>query len=100
MEHQGPIKSIIISGNLQNDDLVYKLCPSTEFSEGVWNIAVIGISYSCDIRDVEELCEISCNIVKAQKYNNSFEVQSYNQPFAIFLLESKKSVIHFGSVIF
>ena len=96
MENQGPIKSVIISGNLQND-LVYKLCPSTEFSDGVWHIAILGLSYSCNVQNFQELCEINCNVVKSQKFNNSFEVQSYDQPFVMFVLESKKTALKFGN---
>ena len=98
MENQGPVKSVIISGNLQND-LVYKLCPPTEFSEGVWNIAINDIGFQVNVKNFEALCQISSNIVKAQKYNDSFEVESYDQPFGIFTLKSKeKTTIHFGKV--
>ena len=94
-----PIKSVVIYGNLQNDNLTYKLCPSSEFSEGVWNICISSLGYICKT-NVNELCEVSCNLVKSQKYNNNFEVESYDEPFTLFLLESsansKKKCLYFG----
>ena len=97
MDTRGPIKSVIISANLQKG-LKYRLCPSTEFSEGVWNITISNIGYICNIPNYQEICEISCNVVKAQKYNETFEVQTYDQPFGIFVLESKKKTVNFGKI--
>jgi hypothetical protein len=97
MDKRGPIKSVILTGNLNQNRLSYKLCPVTELSEGVWNVTVCSIAYSCQIQNFEEFCEISCNLVKAQKFNDiSFEVETYNQPFGIFLLEEGKRTIYFG----
>ena len=103
MDSQAPIKSVLITGNLKNSDLKYILCPSTEFSAGVWHMCISSVAYSSNIAQIKELCEISCNLVKAQKYSaSSYEVESYNQPFAIFLLEdskSKKNAVYFGYYI-
>ena len=93
-----PIKSVIVSGNLLNQ-LVYKLCPSSEFSEGVWNIKISSIGYSCDVPNFKEICEISCNLVKSQRYNKSFQVELYDEPFIIFVLETQKTTLNFGSNI-
>ena len=99
MNNIGTIKSVIVSGNL-NRNLVYKLCPNTEFSEGAWNINIKTIAYSCLIPNFKELCEISCNLVKSQRYNDSFEVESYDQPFTIFVLESQKTTLNLGRTLF
>ena len=96
MDIKGPIKSVIVSGNLKDSKLTYKLCPVTEFSDGVWNIAIRCVSYNCQNQNFKENCKISCNLSKAQKFNNSFEVESYEQPFGLFLLEEGKHVINFG----
>ena len=96
MDNKGPIKSVIISANLKDSKLIYKLCPVTEFSNGVWNIAVKSISFSCGIENYKELCKISCNLVKSQKLNNFFQVESYEQPFGVFSLENGIHVINFG----
>ena len=93
---KGPIKSVIISGNLRNNKIVYKLCPVTEFSCGVWNIAIKGLSYNCKIDNYKEVCKISCNLVKGQKFNKYFEVQTYQQPFGSFILEEGQYTINFG----
>ena len=95
MDLRAPIKSIILSGNL-NQNLKYQLCPVTEVSEGVWNITVCSIGYSCDIENFSEHCEISCNLSKAQKFNETFEVQTYNQPFGVFLLQKGKGTAYFN----
>ena len=96
MDLKGPIKSVITTGNLKENKLIYKLCPVTEFSDGVWNVAVKSISYVCQTENLKEICKITSNLSKAQKFNNSFEVESYEQPFGIFLLEEGKHVISFG----
>ena len=93
MAQKGPLKSIILSGNL-NQNLKYQLCPVTEFSEGVWNITVCSIGYSC-VENFFEHCEISCNLSKAQKFNEAFQVETYNQPFGLFLLHNGKRTIYF-----
>ena len=94
MDNKGPIKSVIINGNLKNNRLIYKLCPVTEFSNGVWNIAVKAVSYYCTTENYKELCKISCNLVKAQKFNKSYEVECYEQPFGVFILEEGKHIIN------
>jgi hypothetical protein len=95
-----PIKSVILSGNLKDKNSVkYQLCPSTEFSEGLWNISVASIAYTCRERNVKELCKVSCNLVKSQKFNNNQEVQSYQQPFLMLLLETGTNKTDFGSIL-
>lgn len=82
-----PIKSVVIVGNL-NSSLKYKLCPLTEFSEGKWNMCLYSAAYSCNINDVNSICSISCNLVKAQKYNLNNEIELYEQPLGICQIQS------------
>ena len=96
MDKKAPCKSVIISGNLKNNDLKYKLCPVNEFSEGVWNITILSIAYFCKVENFEEHCQVSCNLAKAQKFNDTFQVQLYEEPFALFLLKHGKQTIYFG----
>ena len=100
MNIQAPIKSVIVSGNLKNG-LKHSLCPRSEFSEGAWNISVSAIAVDFKIESYNELCEISCNLVKSQKFNASFEVECYDQTLNIFALKcsetEKKNVIQFGN---
>ena len=85
-----PVKSVIIVGNL-NRTLKYKLCPLTEFSEGKWNLSLFSAAYSCNTNDVNEICSITCNLVKAQKYNLNNEVELYEQPLGICQIQSAVS---------
>ena len=72
MDTKAPIKSVILTGNLIKNDLIYHLCPVTEFSEGVWNICIRSIAFDCTIENFSELCQISCNVVKSQKFTKKF----------------------------
>ena len=91
------IKSVVLKGEIKNF-INYQLCPSTEFSEGVWNLCINSIAYSCTTENVNELCSISANMVKSQKINDEFMVQTYEQPLALFLLNTKpsKNIRYFG----
>jgi hypothetical protein len=96
-----PIKSVILSGNLNvKNSLKYQLCPSTEFSEGLWNISIASINFSCREQNVKEQCNVSCNLVKAQKFNSKQEVQSYQQPFALLLFQTGVKSIQFDKTWF
>ena len=87
---EAPIKSVTICGNLSKS-VTYKLCPSNEFSEGVWNISVSSLLYKCNIPNFHAICEVSCNLSKAQRFNKFSEVELYQQPFGIFVLDSQGS---------
>ena len=99
MDKKAPCKSIIISGNLKNTNLKYQLCPVNEFSEGVWNITILSVGYSCNVENFKEHCKISCNLSKNQRFNDSSEVELYEQPFALFYLEEQKHTVYFGEPI-
>ena len=96
MDKKAPIKSIVITGNLNNTDLKYQLCPVNEFSEGVWNIAILSIAYLCSIQNFKEHCQISCNLATSQKFSENFQVELYQEPFALFTLEEVNKTIYFG----
>ena len=100
-----PLKSVILEATLNNQDqneLVYKLCPINEFSDGTWHISVSTLSYlikpiGSEIRDIFSL---SCNFVKGQKLSNSNVVESYELPLSMFLCKNvqgkfTKSIINF-----
>ena len=100
MNNQAPIKSVIVNGNLRSG-LTHILCPISEFSEGAWSICVSAIAFSFNIENFNEICDISCNLVKSQKFNASHEVERYNQTLNIFHLKcsenDKKNVVRFGN---
>jgi hypothetical protein len=53
-----------------------KLCPnSTEFSQGLWNVSIPSISFSCNERNVKEVCQFSCNFVKSQRWSKNNEIE-------------------------
>ena len=87
MSKEAPLKSLTIFGNLQNR-VSYKLCPINEFSEGVWNICVNSLFVKCKTPDYNEVCEVSCNLSKAQKFNEFGQVEWYQQPFGIFIISN------------
>ena len=95
-----PIKSVVISGNLF-DGISYKLCPITEFSDGVWNLSLFALGYNCNLRDIDYICSVSCNLITAQKYNLRNEVELYEQPLGIFVLKTgPKKTINFEKTWF
>ena len=99
MNYVSPIKSIVISGNLQSS-IKYQLCPPSEFRQGVWNICLSSIGVSCVIPNVKELCSVSCNVVNAQKYNKTMKWKFLNNLLVCYLsnLEPKlKILIRLGS---
>ena len=62
-----PIKSVLLKATLK-DELLYQLNPLTEFSEGVWNVALVSINYSTNQElTLKYIFSISCNCVKGQK---------------------------------
>ena len=85
--NSAPVKSVIISGNL-NDSVVYKLCPITEFSEGVWTLTLLSIGYSYNVANFNSVCSLSCNLITSSKFNSNFEVELYEQPLGMFILKS------------
>jgi hypothetical protein len=92
------IKSALLQGPIKKK-LVYQLCPSTEFSEGVWNLSIASVSYSTNNPDdKKDIFSISCNVVKSQKLSSSNEIENYNQPLNTFLIETKKKqTIYFNA---
>ena len=87
-----PMKSVLIKGILnsvnESDKLLYKLCPITEFSDGHWNLCVVSLFYNCRTTNIKDYFSVSCNLVKAQKFSNENEVESYQEPLVTFYLES------------
>jgi hypothetical protein len=95
MNNQAPIKSVLVSGNL-NSSVKYKLCPPTEFREGVWNLCLSSIAFNCKTQYVKEICAISCNFVNGHRYNKNNEVELYEESLALTLIESKTKTQYFG----
>jgi hypothetical protein len=84
-----PNKSVFLQGPITKK-LVYKLCPSTEFSEGTWKLSLASISYSTIEQNNKDVFSITCNVVKSQKLSSSNEVENYDQTLNTFLLDTNK----------
>lgn len=88
-------KSIVVSGNLKNLKLGYRLCPSTEFSAGLWNVTVS--SLCCEARvDIDAFCTITSNFCVSKKYSSNGQVETYQEPFGTFHIQvrsGKKQMI-------
>lgn len=81
------VKSVLLKATLKKP-LSYNLYPPTEFSDGIWNVAIVSLSYSSNQEiQVKDVFSISCNFVKGQKISTTNEIESYNQPFTTFLFE-------------
>ena len=89
-----PIKSVLIKGSIK-DHLVYKLCPITEFSEGVWQLSISSIAYTVQpiVNELNDFFSISCNLVKGQKYSSTNEVENYELSLSTFILRNKPTKI-------
>ena len=98
-----PLKSVLLKGTLE-DHITYTLSPATEFSEGIWTIAVNSLTYECliDSIEIKHSFSISCNLVKSQKLSSSNQVETYDQPLNVFIFDAKlkKNIIYFDKLWF
>ena len=78
-------KSIQIKGNLSNRKLKYRLCPSDEFANGNWYIAISSIYCESTVKH-DVICTISTDFVIAKKYNADGQTSSYEEPLGVFHL--------------
>jgi len=91
-------KTVSISGNLLKKPLKYILCPSEEFASGVWKVGISTISYTSAFTNIFVCCEISCNFVVAEKYNEDHEVETYEQPLVTIIMDTTKMKIRSHSL--
>ena len=83
-------KAVQISGNLNYQPLVYKLCPTNELSEGSWHIAIGAVSFESN-ETLNSLCTLSCNLVQSQKFSDSNQVVTYKEPLVSFIIKTVAS---------
>ena len=91
-------KAVQVSGNLSSNQIVYRLCPPNEFSEGVWNVAIANVGYESN-ENLNVFCTVSCNLVQSQKISDSNQVISYQMPLTAFLIKTVATVAS-GSLSF
>ena len=94
-----PMKSVILKGTLKRG-LVYRLYPNTEFSEGLWNLTILSISYSLNVNNINDIFSVCCNLVKAHKISQLNEVENYEQPLGVFHLKNIQNEAETKKVIY
>lgn len=82
-------KSVTLRGNLKDGKLIYRPYPSNEFID-VYSSLAIGSIISSSKIDIDTSLTISCNFIKSQKFNENYQVISYEQPLQSFQVNSKK----------
>lgn len=84
------IKYVQCIGNLKENNVIYKLCPTNEFSTGVWQMAIS--CFCCETEeDINEFCNISSNSCVGQRISSSGQVETYEQPLGTVYLNLKKA---------
>jgi len=83
-------KSVLIKGSLKSGKLKYKPYPTNEFIENYRSISIGSVSFISN-EQIDTVFHISCNFIKAQKYDADFQVVSYEQPLQNFLVNNKKN---------
>lgn len=83
------LKSINITGNIANG-LTYKLCPSSEFSTGHWQVAVANICIDTS-EDINVFCTISTNFSINKRYSDTQQIEAYEQPLNSLHFNLKKA---------
>jgi len=94
------IKCAQISGNV-NGSLKYRLCPSTEFSTGRWNVAISEVCAHAN-EEFKGFITLSTDFSVNQQFNNKKEIEIYQQPLITFQLDltsGAKSMRRFSSPV-
>ena len=91
------IKSILLKGNFKDKKVNYRPCPSSEFSNGAWNVCINAISYNCHDQNFKSDCSISCNFVRGQKFSaNEDSILTYQLPMVLFHVETGEKSLSIG----
>lgn len=88
-------KSVILNGKIASE-LIYKPCPSTEFSTSLTKISIASLTLKTSAT-INERCFLSCNFVKSQRYTKNGGIEYYNLPLVSFIanLNDKNSLRNF-----
>lgn len=93
-------KVVNLIGNISND-LNYKLCPSTEFSTGHWQIAISTLCVEAS-QDINSFVNITSSACVNQRFDKG-EVKVYEQPLItvhLNLRNKSKSINRFSYPIY
>jgi hypothetical protein len=91
MPNNAPIRTLLLSGNLKNNDISLKLYPISDFNKGRWNMCVAQIIYHIKDDIVDEICGISSNLIKSTTFTAQNEIQTVYQTSNMFLVTGIKN---------
>jgi len=84
-------KSVNLNGNLKSK-FIYRPCPQNEFIYNYKFLSIGNAAYKTKSPPSQtEICIVSCNFVQSQKYSETSEVISYEQPLLTFALKGINS---------
>jgi hypothetical protein len=89
---EAPITTLTLKGKLK-DPISIKLFPFNEFQQGRWNICVSQLIFHVtnDVRQMKEICGLSCNFVKTKQYSTNNELETIFQNLHLFILQGTKN---------
>lgn len=91
MVEYGPIKSILLNGNLKtgNGELKIKI-PFEEIRRGLWQLCILNVGYEA-LEKVNLITSISSNFVTDVRYNQNDIIETFSPSLALVLLKNTSS---------
>lgn len=88
MSEYGPIKSILVNGNVKklNGELKVKI-PFEEIRQGLWQLCILNVAYEASEK-VNLISSISTNYITDVRYNQSDIIETYSPSLALILLKN------------
>ena len=84
-------KCVQIQANWMSEKLCYKLCPSTEFSSGRWQIAISSVCCEEQTTEINNFVNFTTNFSVNEQYSTKGERQLYEQPLAVCYIKLRKT---------
>jgi len=85
------VKSVRVTGNLKNDNFIFRPFPSDELNHFRF-VSINSVSWFCE-ENVNEILTVSCNMIKSQKYSSGFgEIITEEHPLVTFQLKSQNNM--------
>ena len=84
-------KCVQIQANWMSEKLCYKLCPSTEFSSGRWQIAISSVCCEEQTTEINNFVNFTTNFSVNEQYSTKGERQLYEQPLAFCYIKLRKT---------
>ncbi|MBM3937457.1 MAG: hypothetical protein FJ333_02220 [Sphingomonadales bacterium] len=84
-----PSKLVQVTGNLSKNNVQYRLCPNTEFSKGVWQMAISVICIEANV-EINQFCTFSSSFSVNKQYSREGETHTVQQPISTIYVNLKK----------